>query len=246
MGWLYAAWGLRVEKKMKSNENQIKAVLFDLGGTLIKITEIPQVMKKILEHHGIKRSVQEITHAWREAEKGLDFQGLATLLDEFWVRWNMRILTNLQIKSNIRTLAEFIATHWWEYSNVTLYPDAEKTLPLLKEKGLKIGVITNGLQSDVDAILPKAGLQDFFDTVVVIDTLRKMKPDGAVFHYALQKINTTPSHAIFIGDEIEADYKGAQRSGLTPYLIDRDGNTHDQNLNRITSLDDLFRLSIIK
>jgi len=233
---------------VKSNEDQVKAVLFDLGGTLIKTTEmeIPQVMKEILEHHGIDRSLQEITHARREAEKGLDFRDLATLLNEFWVRWNTRILNNLQIESNVRTLAEFIATHWWDYSNVTLYPDAEKTLPLLKEKGLKVGVITNGLQSDVDAILPKAGLQDFFDTVVVIDTLRKMKPDEEVFHYALQKLNTTPSRAIFIGDEIEADYKGAQRSGLTPYLIDRDDKTHDQSLNRIASLDDLFKLNIIK
>jgi len=231
---------------MKSSESEVKAVLFDLGGTLIRTTKIPQVMKKILEHHGIKRSLQEMTHAWREAEKGLDFRDLTTLLDEFWVRYNMRILSNLQIKSELRTLAEFIATHWWNYSNVTLYPDAEKTLPLLKEKGLKTGIITNGLQSDVDAIMPKAGLQDFFGTVVVIDTLRKMKPDKEVFHYALQELNTAPSQAIFVGDEIEADYKGAQRSGLTPYLIDRDGKTPSQGLNKIASLDDLFKLNIIK
>jgi len=231
---------------MTSNENQVEAVLFDLGGTLIRTTEIPEVMQKILEHHGIKRSLQEITHAWREADKGLDFRDLTTLLGEFWVRWNMRILSNLQIKSNIRTLAEFIATHWWDYTNVTLYPDAEKALPLLKEKGLKTGIITNGLQSDVDAIMPKAGLQNFFDTVVVIDTLRKMKPDKEVFHHALQNLDTTPSDAIFVGDEIEADYEGAQRSGLTPYLIDRDGKTHDQRLNKIASLNDLFKLNIIK
>ena len=237
---------LRVEKRVKSNESQVKAILFDLGGTLIRTTEIPQVMKKILEHHGINRSSQEIAHAWKKAEKGLDFQRLTTLLNEFWVRWNMRILRELQIRSNIRTLAEFIATHWWDYCNVTLYPDAEKALPRLKMMDLKIGVITNGLQSDMDAIMPKAGLQDFFDTVVVIDTLRKMKPDKEVFHYALQKLNTAPSRAIFIGDEIEADYEGAQRSGLTPYLIDRDGKTPSQGLNKIASLDDLFKLNIIK
>lgn len=225
----------------------MKAVLFDLGGTLLQSTheKIPHVMNRILKNCGINCSLKEITDAWREAEKGLDFRDLTSLLDEFWVQWNERILTNLQIKTDSRTLAEFIATHWWDYADVSLYPDAERTLPLLKEKGLKIGLVTNGLQSDVDEILPKLGLQEFFDVVVVIDILRKMKPDVEVFHYALQKLNTAPRNAIFIGDEIEADYNGAQRSGLRAYLIDRDGKVKDESVNKISSLSDLFKLNII-
>ena len=231
---------------MESNEHQVKAVLFDLGGTLVKTTEIPHVLKRILKHCGISRSLEEITHARVKAEKGVNFQDLTKLLDEFWVKWNYRILTHLQAKSNTRRLAKFVTTHWWDYSDVSLYPDAEKTLPLLKEKGLKIGLVTNGLQSDVDKILPKVSLQDFFDTIVVIDTLRKMKPDVEVFHHALQKLKTAPSQAIFIGDEMEADYKGAKKAGLTTYLIDRNNKVHDEKVNKITSLNDLFKLNIIK
>ena len=225
---------------MESSEHRVKTVLFDLGGTLVRTTEIPHVMKRILKHRGINRSLGEITQAWKEAEKGLNFRDLTKLLDEFWVQWNIRILSNLQVNTDTRALAEYIATHWWDYSNVTLYPDAEKTLPQLKERGLKTGLVTNGLQSDVDEILPKVGLQSYFDVVVVIDTLRKMKPDVEVFHYALQKLKTAPFEAIFIGDEIEADYKGAQSSGLTAYLIDRNGKVHDESLNKIYSLDDLL------
>ena len=231
---------------MESSKHQIKAVLFDLGGTLVRTTEIPLVMQRILKHRGINRSVKEIFQAWKEAKRGLNFRDLTTLLDEFWVQWNVQILGNLQVNTDTRTLAEYIATHWWGYSKVTLYPDAEKMLPLLKARGLKIGVVTNGLQSDVKEILPKVGLQDFFDIVVVIDTLRKMKPDVEVFHHALQKLEIAPSEAVFIGDEIEADYKGAQKSGLAAYLIDRDDDVHDQNVNTISSLDDLFKLNILK
>ncbi|UCF59464.1 MAG: HAD family hydrolase [Candidatus Bathyarchaeota archaeon] len=231
---------------MECGEPQVEAVLFDLGGTLIETAEIPHVMKRILEERGINRSLEEITYAWKEAEKGLDFRDLATLLDEFWVQWNLRVLGNLQVTTNTRILAEFIATHWWDYCNIAIYPDAEKILPLLKDRNLKVGVVTNGLQSDVDEILVRVNLQNFFDVVVVIDTLRKMKPDVEVFHYALQKLKTVPSNAIFIGDEVEADYRGAQRSGLTAYLIDRKGKVHDESLNRMSSLDDLFRLNIIQ
>jgi 2-haloalkanoic acid dehalogenase type II len=225
---------------MKISEQQVEAVLFDLGGTLIKTTEMPKVMKKILKHRGMKRSLKEISAAWKKAEKGLDFRGLATLLDEFWVQWNLRILSKLRIVSDIRPLAEFIATHWWDYCDVTLYPDAEKALLSLKARGLKIGVITNGLQSDVKEILPKVNLQNFFDVVVVIDTLKKMKPDPEFFTYALDRLKTTISSAIFIGDEIEADYKGAQKVGLPVYLIDRDHRINDKNIDRIASLEDIF------
>jgi putative hydrolase of the HAD superfamily len=119
-------------------------------------------------------------------------------------------------------------------------------LPLLKKRGLKIGLISNGLQSDVNEILPKAGLQDFFDTVVVIDTLRKMKPDVQVFHHALEELKTTSSKAIFIGDEFEADYKGAKRAGLMAYLIDHEDKVHDESVDKISSLYDLFRLNMVK
>ena len=102
------------------------------------------------------------------------------------------------------------------------------------------------MQSDVNEILPKVGLENFFDIVVVIDTLKKMKPDVEVFHYALKKLKAASSDAIFIGDEIKADYKGAQSSGLTAYLIDRNGKVHEESVNKISSLDDLFKLDIVK
>ncbi|MDH5450013.1 MAG: HAD family hydrolase [Candidatus Bathyarchaeota archaeon] len=227
------------------SKSQVKAVLFDLGGTLVKTAEIPPVMKRILRDCGIDRSLEEISQAWRKVDEKLNFRDLPELLDEFWVQWNVRILRTLQVNSDTRRLAEFIATHWWDYSDVTLYPDAERMLLLLKEKGLKIGIVTNGLQSDVDEILPKVGLQDFFDIVVVIDTLRKMKPDVEVFRYALQKLEAVPSEAIFVGDEIEADYKGAKGAGLTVYLVDRDRRVQDESVHKISSLEDLFELTNI-
>lgn len=89
-------------------------------------------------------------------------------------------------------------------------------------------------------------MRNFFDVVVVIDTLGKMKPDAEVFHYALQKLRIAPSDAIFIGDRIEDDYKGATRAGLTAYLIDRSGNVQDEIANKISSLEDLLKLKIME
>jgi len=232
-------------KNMESGGCRVKAVLFDLGGTLLKTAEIPYVMERILKDCEVNRSLEEITEAWKKAEEDLDFRDLTRLLDEFWVQWNIRILSNLGVSSDIRTLAEFIATHWWDYCDVTLYSDAEKILPLLKKQGLKMGVVTNGLRSDVNEILPKVGLQGFFDVVVVIDTLRRMKPDVKVFRYALERLGVEACEAVFVGDEVKTDYMGAQKCGLPVYLIDRGCKVRDVGVKRISSLEELFGLNIL-
>ena len=224
----------------------MKAVIFDLGGTLIKTSEIPQVMKKILEDCGINRSLDKISKAWLKVHKETNYQDLKILLDEFWVQWNQRILFNLDVKSESRKLAKFIASHWWSYSEVTLFPDAMRVLSLLRKKNVKLGVITNGLESDVNGILPKVDLQKFFDVVVAIDTLRKMKPDIEVFTYALEKLGVENSEAIFVGDEVPTDYQGALKAGLTVYLIDRNERIKDAGIKTITSLEDIIKFHFCK
>jgi putative hydrolase of the HAD superfamily len=227
---------------MRPSQGQVKAVLFDLGGTLVNIdnSKDPHVLKRILEDCGVNLSLEDVSKEWVKSWERLNFREMAKLLDEFWVQQNLRVLRNLRVKSNAEKLARFIASHWWNYAKVNLYPDAQEILPPLKEKGLKIGLVTNGLQSDTNQILPKVGLQGFLDVVVVVDTLRKMKPDAEVFRYALEKMKATPPEALFVGDEMETDYNGAQRCGLKVFLIDREGKLHDESVNRISSLEDLL------
>jgi putative hydrolase of the HAD superfamily len=231
--------------KMKLSEGQIKAVLFDLGGTLINIdsSKDPHVMKRILGDCGVNRSLEDVSREWVKSWERLNFREMAKLLDEFWVQMDAQVLRDLRVELNVEKLARFITSHWWDYAKVSLYPDAQEMLPRLKKKGLKIGLVTNGLQSDTSRILPKVGLQGFFDVVVVVDTLRKMKPDAEVFRYALEKMNATAAEALFVGDDMEADYKGAQRCGLSAFLIDREGKVQDESVNRISSLEDLLEPS---
>ena len=221
---------------------QVKAVLFDLGGTLIKTAEIPLVLKRILGDCGVIRSLEEVSEVWKKVDEGLNFRELPVLLEEFWVRWNVRILRNLGVDSGVRRLAEFILANWWDYSEVSLFSDAGKVLPLLRERSLKLGVVTNGLQSDVDEILPRVGLEGFFDVVVVIDSLGRIKPDVEVFQYALERLGVEACEAVFVGDELEADYKGASGAGLAVFLVDRDGKVLDEGVKRIGSLEELFEL----
>jgi len=219
---------------------KLKAVLFDLGGTLVYTPEISEIMKRMLEAKGILRSVEEINKAREEAETRIGgYKDLADLREEFWIKWNTEILKSIGIQKDLEILATYIFESWWDYAEARLYPEVTKVLQKLKERILKLGVITNGLKSDIDKLLPQVGLTDTFDVVVVIDSVGKMKPDKDIFLHALKKLNVKPHEALFIGDRIEEDYNGAKNAGIKALLIDRE-NKIEENIDKIQSLEEIF------
>lgn len=213
----------------------LKAVLFDLGETLVRIADVAEIHTRILDAHGIHRTREEIIAANKTAEIQLGLELMKTMSDEFWVKRNTLFLEQLGV-SGREDLARFISEHWWDYSDVALYPDAKETLSQLKQKGLKVGVITNGLESDVGKIMSKIQFDpSFFDVVVTVSTVNRIKPEQEIFRHALSILHVTPSEALFIGDTVEYDYEGAKKAGLTALLIDR----HDRIAGDYEKIHDL-------
>jgi len=223
---------------MCPNLREVKVVLFDLGGTLIRTADAPEIFRRTLEAHKIIFSLEEISLAHRETEKQLGPEDYVMPSDEFWTRWNLLILGRLGIRENMQSLARTIAEQWWSYSDLELYPDAEETLKQLKRMGLKMGLVTNGFQSDIDQILPRVGLANFFDATVGVDAVGKTKPNREIFLYALKKLGVSPQEALFIGDQIETDYEGARRAGLRALLIDREDKVR-KRVKKIRSLKEI-------
>lgn len=144
------------------------------------------------------------------------------------------------VHNNIQLLAHKITELWWQYSEIELYPDAEETLILLKQSGLKLGLITNGLKSDIREILQKVGLTRFFDVEIASNTIGKMKPNKEVFLHALKTLDLLPNEALFVGDMIDTDYRGAKASGLKALLINRENNVKEKDVERIGSLTEIL------
>lgn len=221
---------------------KLKAVLFDLGGTLIETPDISEILQKILEVKGILRSIEEISKAIEAADKRMGgYKDLPSLREEFWIKWNTEILKTLGIQKDQKILSTWIFESWWDYAQARLYPEVRKVLQRLREMGLKLGVVTNGLKSDADKLLPQVGLANAFDIVVVIDSVGKMKPDKDIFLHALKKLDIKPHEALFIGDRIEEDYNGAKNAGIKALLIDRENKT-EENIDKIQSLEEILEI----
>lgn len=219
---------------------QVKAVLFDLGWTLAKIAEIPGINKRILETYGVEVSAEEVLKAYRANEKEVDvFEGMIRLGGDFWIKWNLKLLERLGIQENREFLAKKMYELWWEYADLEVYPDVLETLIQLKARGVKVGVVTNELKSDVQQVFRKLRLLGHFEVVAGIDTCNKAKPNKEIFLYAVNKLHVRPEETIFVGDSIKYDYEGAERAGLKPLLIDREGKT-PANLDTIRSLTEVL------
>lgn len=218
----------------------LKAVLFDLGLTLIGTASFPEIYRRILAKFEIEVSVEDIVHAQKETEGEFDMSTYdEKYRKEFWTRYNDALLEKLGVKENRLFVASQIDELWWSFSHVQVFPDAKPTLSTLKEKGLKIGLVSNGFKQDIDIVLGELDLEKWFDAIVCIDACNCSKPDKRIFLYALDKLGIHPSEAIFVGDSVLQDYVGASAVGIKPYLIDREGKLPN-NYDTIKSLTELL------
>lgn len=95
-----------------------------------------------------------------------------------------------------------------------LYADAAPTLSSLRAQGLKLGLITNGSVRMQSRKLECLALSPMFDTILISDAEGIRKPDRRIFHRALERLNTNPPQAVFVGDHPEVDVAGARAAGL--------------------------------
>jgi putative hydrolase of the HAD superfamily len=217
----------------------IKAVLFDLGGTLIKSTSIPIVCKRILTRHGIQVHGTIDETALNEIAKEMP-RDYKLPYREFWRIYNIKMLRKLKLNENLEELAEIITDEWWDNADPELYAEVKNTLQALRKRGLKLGIVTNGFHKDIDDILLRVNMTEQFDVAVGVDDVGKPKPKKKIFSYALKKLAINPNESLFVGDSLESDYKGAEKAGLKSILIDRE-NKICGNFRKIQNLKEVVQ-----
>ncbi|UCH32523.1 MAG: HAD family hydrolase [Candidatus Bathyarchaeota archaeon] len=224
----------------------IKAVLFDLGGTLLDYNwkHPAEIQQKVLFSLGISRSFDEVKTAFLKAEKEAEDLNLFSLfgkmdLKEWGSQWDALILKHLGIVENME-LARIVQSKWNDFTNFTLCPETKDVLVKLQQR-LKLGLISNGYEEDIHFFLERAGLaKSIFDIIVGVDTAKCMKPHPDIFKYALKKLKVRPEEAIFVGDEVALDYKGAKNVGMKALLIDRTEKQKQGGLRTIKNLKEIL------
>jgi HAD superfamily hydrolase (TIGR01509 family) len=103
--------------------------------------------------------------------------------------------------------------------------DALATLEVLRDRGLKLGLISNSWSTPAyrDNELRQAGLLDLLPVRVYSSTMDVMKPHPAIFQRALSELDVPASQAVMVGDMLSMDIGGAQAAGMRGVWLDNSG-----------------------
>jgi 2-haloalkanoic acid dehalogenase type II len=218
-----------------------------MGFTLItpNFSHPGEVFHRILTSLDLCKSLDDVKTAFQNAENEARALNLFSSFgkmnrEAYWLTWDILVLKHLGIEENAE-LARIVQTQWEQFVDNALYPETREVLTALKTQGLKIGLISNVYEEEINRCMQQAGLEiAAFDVVVGVDTVGEMKPHPDIFKYALRKLNVQPEETLFVGDDLDADYKGAENVGMHALLINRTERKVLRDLTTITDLREIL------
>ncbi|MEU1663911.1 HAD-IA family hydrolase [Streptomyces sparsogenes] len=114
------------------------------------------------------------------------------------------------------------------------YPDTEPVLRALRERGLRIAVVSD-FAWDLRAHLTHHGLEDLIDTCVISYEQGREKPDPQLFLKACADLGADPRATLMVGDNPVRD-GGAAACGLRTYILPAEHRTGERGLADVLRL----------
>ncbi len=202
----------------------LRAVLFDRDDT-IAWTD-PSVYREAAlwaaGHFGLDpRAVGRALQAQWE-ERAFGWWHLRSEEDEaqFWTEYGLELVERLGLPPS--AAPDLMAAFPYE-RYMKPVEGARDVLGELRNRGLKIGVLSNTLPS-IGRTLSAVGLDDLVDVALATCTLGVHKPEAQAFLLAADALGVRPDEVLFIDDKAE-NVAGARAVGMRAELIDLRGQT---------------------
>jgi len=188
----------------------IKAIIFDLDNTLIDFMK----MKKITCEEAIDAMI----------DAGLNISKKKALEELYKIYYDVgledpTIFQKFLIKVNGKIDYKILASAIVAYRQARIgflhpYPGTKQTLIRLKEKGMKLAIVSDAPKLKAWIRLINMRIDDFFDIVVGLEDTGKAKPSELPFKMVLKQLDLNPEECIMVGDRPERDMKGAKALGI--------------------------------
>jgi len=169
-------------------EMAIKAVIFDLGGVLVR-TEFPEVRQRLEERLGFTPGTLGQT-VWGGEDWELAQTGRISY-EEYWRRVGAAL--GFSTEQQIRDFRR-------EYFSGDRVD--EELVRLIRELRpcYKIGLLSNAPDRLGIWLDEEWGIKDLFDSIIYSAKVGVAKPDPSIFHLSLEQLGLTPTEALFIDD----------------------------------------------
>jgi len=137
------------------------------------------------------------------------------------LRWKRMWLTLLDFKIGDEQLARDMGVVFLDSlpSRKLLFPYTLEILQYLSDKKYNLHLITNGFEKTQHSKLRNSGLNVFFKEIITSEGSNSLKPQKAIFDYALQRAHANAAESIMLGDDLEVDIAGARNAGLDQVYV---------------------------
>ncbi|MGF1577555.1 MAG: HAD family hydrolase [Cyanophyceae cyanobacterium] len=215
----------------------IKAVLFDVGGTLdiqqvdpAQAFQATESIQALLREAKILPPELEVTDLlYQHIKSGIQSYRRWSLPRQIELTpteiWQQFVFPDWETQdpvawSCLGDLSDQLAT-WVDryYVRRQMRPEVPEVLKTLSEQGIRLGIISNTLSwGQVPADLQSYGIEQSFGAIVLSSRYGRRKPDPALFHHAARLLGVPTRHCLYVGDMISRDVLGSRRAGLGAVL----------------------------
>ena len=191
----------------------IRAILFDMGGTLDGDGQHWQDrFVALYRSFGVELPRETICDAFDAAERRANLDDAIASSDfgqmiGLYVKWQLGHLglTNAALEQHL--IAGFSApVRKAAAANVRLLAE-------LVERGFELGVVSNGC-GNVEKLCADFGYAPFLSVIVDSRRIGVSKPDPAIFVHAAEKLGREPGEIMMVGDSFERDVRPAKQIGM--------------------------------
>ena len=210
----------------------VRNVLFDLGDTLWHFPELPPV--DTIRGETMRR-ISGLLREWdvpfegpmrflgREIRLGVERADRAAYESDCVSPDFVEVVRGIAAEAGLELDRERAARLWdaWNLGGLvlgrTLFHDAYPVLDWLKERGVRVGCVTNRVFGGprFDEELRELGLDRYFEASAVSCDVGYMKPHPKLYQHVVDAMGIDPRETAMVGDSLKADVEGAQALGMT-------------------------------
>jgi putative hydrolase of the HAD superfamily len=201
----------------------LEAVLFDWGDTLMQFVYDPELLAAghraglgAIARDGLPE-VEALSEHFRERYEPL-FWVPGTVEEIEYPGLVRQLLGDFGVELDDEELSRFLeAEHAaWDPAR-RLAAHTHALLETLRERGLKLGLVSNAFDPGwlLHRDLEQMGLAGRLDFSVFSSEVGMRKPHPAIFERALDALGVEPGQALFVGDRLYEDVRGAGELGMT-------------------------------
>jgi len=230
---------------MKKDGGEIKALLFDFGGTLAFLDF--DFLAAEFSRPDRKLDSLKLEHAEYAGREALDKRMLSNqktnvnaAYEDFFRGWMGA--AGIPEREFRDILDRFRILHAEACMWRVVRPGTHEALDRLKSAGLKLAIVSNA-EGRVEADARRFGIAKYFDVIIDSHVVGVEKPNPKIFQLALDALGVSPEQAMYAGDIYSIDMIGARAAGITGKLIDQHGMYHWVEHAKIRHVGELHRLS---